>query len=186
MVGVGTALSCWGSSGFDLVSLASVGILVSGSAPAAWLLLSRSLKWRPSSSVQIRTFNWPPAPWTAANYSSPSFPALHCMSFSCIAHTILSLTLLFCVHSNTNGLQQNFCLDGTQKKACERHFLFFFYKNDFQCHWGKIAFSLVFILSTKGDFTRNPRWWKKKVLPQTLWHKNERRTQGKMRSLQRW
>lgn len=168
------ALSCWDSSGFDLVRLASVGILVSGSAPAAWLLLSRSLKWRPSSSVQIRTFNWPPAPWTAANYSSPSFPALHRMSFSCIAHTILSLAAsIFCAQqhkwSSAKFLPQRYqkkeWLPVSLRENC-------------------ILFGLYFV--HKGRFYKKPTVVKKKVLPQTLWHKNERRTQGKMRTLQRW
>lgn len=84
------------SSDFDWVSLGSVGILVSGSVPAATLLLGHPLKWCSSSSVQIKPFNWPPAPWIGANYSSLSL--MLCMSalvFKLHSYFFFSASFLF-------------------------------------------------------------------------------------------
>lgn len=90
---------------FDWVSLASVGSLVSGSAPAARSLLGCSLKWCSSSSVQITPFNWTPVPWPVFNHSSLSLTLcmsafvflLQCSHFSFPLHLFLcfSFTLSF-------------------------------------------------------------------------------------------
>lgn len=49
---------------------------------------SGSLKWCSSSSAQIAPFNWPPAPWTWANYSFS-------LSFHVCQHYFISLPLSF-------------------------------------------------------------------------------------------
>lgn len=154
MVWVGLTWSWLVSSGWDWVSLASVGILVSGSAPAGRPLLGRSLKWCSSSSVQITPFNWPPAPWTGANYSSLSL--MLCISALVFqlqwSHFYFFLLLfLFIVIFIITGIDINvhFQFSWSVANVFQRPPAFLwrlkgsFLKDDSQCHWGKITFSLV-------------------------------------------
>lgn len=93
--------------------------------------------------------------------------------------------LLFCVHGDINGVQQNVRLSVTQIKACERLFFFFFFTGMTSNVIERKLHSLWSLFCPQREILQETHSGEKKVLPQTLWHKNERCTQGNMQSLQR-
>lgn len=158
------------SSGFNYVSLASVGILVSGSAPAVQLLSSRSLKRWSSSSVQFGPFNWPPASRRGANYSSFS------LSFAPRAfkrrRSCSPFPLTYPPH----------CRAVVFFFSSEKLFLFFCpsFRGMTQVSFRRSHVRFILILSIKGDLTQPRETWS----PNPRAQKRESRT-GEVWSLQR-